>query len=169
MESPEEKWQAQEQKWADNQAVIHQMLKDIQGLFHRYDSSIGALKARWGMRSEQSFRNDLQSILEESFDVKVLNTVEFDDAGYVFGHPDQVELDIIIKNGLLIICEIKSSMSRNDMYIFGRKIAFYEDRHAKKATRKLVISPMVEDYARRVAKKLGIEVHSYADDVVIDG
>ncbi len=62
-EAQEQRWaehqQAQEQKWADNQAVINQMLKDIQGLFHKYDSSIGALGARWGMRSEQSFRNAL--------------------------------------------------------------------------------------------------------------
>ena len=93
------------------------------------------------------------------------NVTEFDEAGYVFGHPDQVELDIIIKDGLLIICEIKSSMSRSDVYAFGRKVEFYEQGHQEKATRKLVISPMVDEYAQRVAKKLGIEVYSYAEAV----
>lgn len=91
---------------------------------------------------------------------------EYDDAGEVFGRPDQVELDVIIQNGILILCEIKSSISRAEMYIFDRKVAFYEKRHARQATRKLVISPMVEDRARTVAKKLGIEVYSYAEDVV---
>jgi hypothetical protein len=42
--------------------------------------------------------------------VEVLNITEYDDAGVVFGRPDQIELDIIIKNGILIIAEIKSSM-----------------------------------------------------------
>jgi hypothetical protein len=36
----------------------------------------------------------------------------------VFGRPDQVELDIIIKNGDVILCEIKSSMSKADIYSF---------------------------------------------------
>lgn len=171
-----ERWEMQERKWAENQEAFRQERAEqdrkwaenqevINRLLKRLDSSIGALGARWGIRSEQSFRNALKSILEESFDVEVLNIVEFDDEGTVFGQPDQVEIDIIIKNGLLIICEIKSSMSRSDMYTFGRKISFYEKRHNQTATRKLVISPWVEAHARRVAKKLGIEVYTHADDI----
>lgn len=58
----------------------------------------------------------------------------------------------------------KVSTLRN-VYTFGRKVEFYERGHQKKATRKLVISPMVNEYAQRVAKKLGIEVYSYAEAV----
>jgi hypothetical protein len=76
-----------------------------------------------------------------------------------------VELDVIIKDGLLIVCEIKSSMSNADMHTFARKVAFYEKRHQRQASRRLVISPMVDDRAQTLAKQLGIEVYSYADDV----
>ena len=148
----------QNKKWAENQEAIRQLIR-------KYDSTIGALGARWGLHSEQSFRNALKGILEESFGVEVQNITEFDDEGYVFGSPDQVELDLIIKNGSLIICEIKSSMSRSDMYTFNRKVAFYEQRHQVKAARKLVISPMVDKYAQGVAAKLAIEVYSHAEDV----
>jgi len=155
----------QNRKWDENQRVINQMLQEIRGLSRKHDSTIGALGARWGLHTEQSFRSALKAILEESFAVEVRSVTEFDEAGYVFGHPDQVELDIIIKDGLLIICEIKSSMSRSDVYAFGRKVEFYEQEHQQKATRRLIISPMVEEYAQRVAKKLGIEVYSYAEAV----
>ena len=155
----------QSRKWDENQKVINQMLQEIQGLSRKHDSTIGALGARWGLYTEQSFRSALKAILEESFAVEVQNVTEFDEAGYVFGHPDQVELDIIIKDGLLIICEIKASMSRSDVYAFGRKVEFYEQEHQQKATRRLIISPMVDEYAQRVAKKLGIEVYSYAEAV----
>jgi len=37
-------------------------------------------------------------------------STSYDEQGEVFGHPDQIELDIIIKNGLLLICELKSSI-----------------------------------------------------------
>ncbi len=155
----------QSKRWEENQKVINQMLQAIQALARKHDSTIGALGARWGLHSEQSFRNALRGILEDSFGVQVLNVVEFDDEGEVFGHPDQVELDLIVKDGLLIICEIKSSMSRADMYAFDRKIRFYQKRHQRQADRVLVISPMVDDPARRVAQKLGIQVYSYAEEV----
>ncbi len=154
----------QDRKWDENQQVINRMLKAIEDVNRKYDSSIGALGARWGLNSEESFRNALKAILEESFAVQVVNVNEYDDEGEVFGRPDQVELDILIKNGLLIICEIKSSMSKSDMYAFERKIRFYEKRHNRQATRRIAISPMVDDKAMAVAAQAGIEVYSYARD-----
>jgi hypothetical protein len=159
------KWDEQNKKWDENQKVINQMLQEIQAQSRKRDSTIGALGVQWGLHTEQSFRSALKAILEESFAVEVQNVTEFDETGYVFGHPDQVELDIIIKDGLLIICEIKSSMSRSDVYAFDRKVEFYEQGHQQKATRKLIISPMVDEHAQRVAKKLEIEVYSYAEAV----
>ena len=151
-------------KWEENQATINAMLKEIQMLSRKHDSTIGALGARWGLHTEQSFRNALRGILEDTFGVEVINVNEYDDEGEVFGRPDQVEVDVIIKDGTLILCEIKSSMSKADMYIFERKVRFYEKRHNRKAERALVISPMVDEGAREVAAKLGIEVYSYAEE-----
>jgi hypothetical protein len=159
------KWEEQERKWDANQKNIDDMLAEIKAQSKRHDSSIGALGARWGLYSEQSFRNGLKGILEESFGVEVRNVTDFDEAGEVFGRPDQVELDVIIQDGMLILCEIKSSISKSDMYTFDRKVSFYEKRHGRKATRKMVISPMVDGRAQQVARKLGIEVYSHADDV----
>ncbi|OQX03761.1 MAG: hypothetical protein BWK80_54970 [Desulfobacteraceae bacterium IS3] len=159
-EEQNRKWEEQNKKWEENQ-------QDIRKLFDKYDTGIGALGSRWGLHAEEAFRNGLKGILEDSFGVEVLNVTEFDDAGEVFGSPDQVELDIIIRNGVLILCEIKSSMSRGDVYIFNRKISFYEKRHNRKSDRKIIISPMVDKYGRRVAEKLNIEVYSCCGEVGI--
>ncbi|MDQ7030863.1 MAG: DUF3782 domain-containing protein [Ardenticatenia bacterium] len=155
----------QARKWEENQQEIREILRRLEESDRRYDSTIGALGARWGLYTEQSFRNGLRGILEEYFDVKVLNVVERDERGEVFfGRPDQVELDVIIKDGVLIICEIKSSMSKADMGLFERKARFYEKRHGRRADRLMVISPMVEPRARELAEELGIEVYSFAED-----
>ncbi|WP_256377512.1 hypothetical protein [Synechococcus sp. PCC 6312] len=74
-------------------------------------------------------------------------------------------MDIIIRNGDIIACEIESSMRKFDMYSFDRKVAFYQKRHQCPVTRKIVISPMVDDPARPVAEDLGIEVYSFAEKV----
>ncbi|WP_328987061.1 DUF3782 domain-containing protein [Thiorhodovibrio winogradskyi] len=67
----------------------------------KHDRSIGALGARWGLQSEKAFRDALAGILEENFGVEVINYNGYDDSGEVFGKPEQIELDVIIKNGLL--------------------------------------------------------------------
>jgi hypothetical protein len=164
-EEQSKKWEEQDKKWHEQDEKWHANQKTINELLYKINNGIGALGARWGILAEESFRNGLKGILEDSFDVEVLNVTEKDEDGEVFGSPDQVELDIIIKNSTLIICEIKSSMSRGDVYIFNRKIAFYEKRHNRKADRKIIISPMVDEYGRYVAKKLDMEVYSYSDEI----
>lgn len=74
----------------------------------------------------------------------MLHVNEYDDTGEVFGRPDQIELDIVIRNGMLIVCEIKSSVSRLDVHVFERKVRFYENRHQRTVTQKVIISPMVD-------------------------
>ena len=86
--------------------------------------------------------------------MEVLNVTEYDDQEEVFGRPDQVKIDVIIKNSLLILCEIKSNIDKAGMYIFDRKVAFHEKRHHRKVNRKLVICPMIVDRAKPVAKKI---------------
>jgi len=162
------KWDEQARKWDEQARKWDETLAEIKKLHKKYDSAIGALGSRWGLYSEASFRNGLKGILEDSFGVEVININEFDDEGEVFGKPDQVEIDVIIKNGLLILCEIKSSIDKAGMYIFDRKVTFYEKRHRRKVDRKLVICPMIDDRAKPVAEKSGIELYSYADSVEIN-
>ncbi|BAP55452.1 hypothetical protein THII_1155 [Thioploca ingrica] len=159
-------WEENQRKWEENQQVINEMLKSIRNLDKKYDQTLGALGTRWGLHSEDTFRNALSGILQEfPSGVEVIHVNEFDDAGEVFGRPDQVELDLIIRNGKLLIAEIKSSMSRGEMYLFERKARFYERRHQRTAHRLIVISPMVDKRAQEVAAKLGITVYSYTDEV----
>ena len=143
------------------------MLVSIQKLDKKHDATIGALGARWGLHSESAFRKGLRAILEGSFGVKVERYEDYDYEGTVFGRPEQVELDVIIHNGTLILCEIKSSTSKSDMYSFWRKKNFYENKHDCKAGRVIVISPMMDDYAKSAAKDLDIEVYGYADNVEV--
>ena len=180
------KWEEQNRKWDEQrledarkweeqrlererdrqeQSLLREDL--VKKINQRYDSTIGALGSRWGLYSEASFRNGLQGILSESFGVEVLNLQDKDPEGEVFGRPDQVEIDVVIQNGLVIACEIKSSISKAEMYIFDRKVAFYQKRYQRSVNRKIVISPMVDARALPVAEALGIEVYSYADEVQV--
>jgi len=159
------KWEENNRKWDEQNNYNKEILAEIQKLNKKHDSTIGALGSRWGLYSEASFRNGLKGILQDSFGVEVININDFDHEGEVFGRPDQVEIDVIIKNGLVILCEIKSSISKAEMYVFDRKVTYYEKHHQRKVNRKLVISPMVDQRALIVAQNLGIEIYTYAEDI----
>ncbi len=163
-EEQNHKWAAQDRKWDRVQDEMREEFRRVHEALaaqaSKFDRTIGALGARWGIQSEQAFRNALAGILEQSFGVEVLNINEYDDEGTVFGRPEQIELDVIIKDGLLIICELKSSIDKAGMYSFERKARFYERRHQRQASRLIVISPMIDPRARPVAEKLGIECFS---------
>ncbi len=137
--------------------------EEIKRLHRMYDVGVGALGARWGLRAESSFREAIKGILEESFPVKVERYLAKDEEGEVFGRPDQIELDLIIRDGEVIAAEIKSSMSKSDLYTFDRKVKFFEKLEGRRVKRKIIVSPMVAPEALPVAEALGIEVYTYPD------
>ncbi|MBK5940434.1 PD-(D/E)XK nuclease family protein [Halochromatium roseum] len=165
-EDQKRKWEEQNRKWDENQAELRRMNDALLAMAKKHDRSIGALGARWGLSSEKSFRDALASILEENFGVEVINYNGYDDSGEVFGKPEQIELDVIIKNGLLILCELKSSIDKGGMYLFERKARFYEREHDRQASRLIVISPMIEPKALKVAERLGIDC--FGDSIEIE-
>ena len=162
------KWEEQNKKWEENQKEIRKLYDGLEKYWkdsnRKLNTTVGALGARWGVRSEGSFRNALKGILED-LDIRVEHIDDYDEEGMVYGQPSSVEIDIIIKNGQLMICELKSSISKAEMFTFYKKTLFYEKKYHRRGDRLIVISPMVEIKAREAAEQLGIKVYSYAEDI----
>ncbi|QFY91069.1 DUF3782 domain-containing protein [Magnetovirga frankeli] len=161
-EESERKWEERDKAYRQEFDRVHE---EIMNLARKQERSIGALGARWGISSERTFRNALAAVLTENFAVEVFNVNEFDDSGEVFGRPDQVELDVVISNGTLLLFELKSSASKADIHFFERKCRFYERRHQRKADRLIFVSPMVEEKALKLAQRLGVEVFTDTLDI----
>ncbi len=142
------------------------LMEEILALRKRQDVQIGALGARWGIKSEKTFRNAVKGLLEETFGVKVEHYETTDLEGEVFeGFPGKrVEIDLIIRDGELIVAEIKSSVSPGDVLLFERKVKFFEKKEGKKVTRKIIISPMIDREAKSFCKSLGITFYTDVPD-----
>ena len=80
----------QNRKWEENQQELLRLHEEIMAQAKKFDRTIGALGARWGLQSEKAFRDALAGILEENFGVQVVRVTDYDDEGEVFGRPDQV-------------------------------------------------------------------------------
>ncbi|WP_448591078.1 DUF3782 domain-containing protein [Thermoflexus hugenholtzii] len=130
----------------------------------RLGATIGAIGARWGLHSEAAFRDGMAALLQEA-GWQVDRFLAMDPEGYVFGRPDQVEIDVVIRDGKAILIEIRSSVSRGDVAAFQRKAEFYARRTGLPVARRILISPMVDPRARDLAQQMGMEVYTYPEDV----
>ncbi len=141
-----------------------QMLDDQKRAIWRLEARIGALGRRWGMESEATFREAMYRLLTP-LGYAVERFIVQDDEGIVFGRPDQVEIDLLIRNDEVIAAEIRASVSKSDVAVFLRKLKFAEQVLKRTVTKKVIISPFVDDNALRFAQEAGIEVYELPDDM----
>jgi hypothetical protein len=132
---------------------IEEQGKRVEEAFRRVE----ALGARWGLHSEEAFREGMRSVLGQRFGARVRHWEGFDQEGIVFGHPASVELDLVVDNGRTLLIEVKSHVSSGDLAAFERKAKLYEQQTGTRAAR-MIVSPSVEPRALKMAEDLGIEV-----------
>jgi len=130
---------------------------EVARLRRTIEMQIGGLGTRWGMQAEEAFRQAMKTILEE-VGFKADRYLAYDTTGEVFGRPDQVELDVVMQNGKVIVIEIKSSLDRGQVYLFSRKVVFYQRHTGRQVARQVIVTPFAEQRAHDVAGSLGVEI-----------
>jgi len=136
-------------------------------LLRRLDAKIGALGRRWGLLSEAAFREGMYELLTP-YGFRVERFWARDEEGFVFGRPEQIEIDLLVRNETTIAAEIRSSVSKADVWVFLRKVEFLERLLNRKIDRKEIISPFVDDDALEFAQKTGVEVFTAPEELRSD-
>ncbi|MCG2880150.1 MAG: DUF3782 domain-containing protein [Vulcanisaeta sp.] len=125
-----------------------------------FDRRLMALGARWGVESEEAFRNAMRGVVEEILGVaRVSKWVYFDRDGIVYGHPSQVDVDVAIRDGTHILIEVKASASSGDVLEFSRVGKLYEVVTGIKP-RLVLVTPFIDEKGLEIARKLGVEVYT---------
>lgn len=121
---------------------------------------ISALGARWGLMAESAFRESLRGLLEREFGFKVDSWRAYDEAGMVFGYPSEVEIDVTVSDGKLILIEVSSHVRASDVLQFRRKAELYERKTGRRPDRLLMVTPYIDEKALEAARQLEIEVYT---------
>ena len=143
-----------------HEAELIKLREDMNRGFELLRRHIDALGARWGMLSEQAFREGLKGLIEKEFGLRVEKWVRRDDEGYVFGYPSDVDVDVAVHNGRVILVEVKSHVGRGDVYVFKRKAEFYEMAEGRKPARLIIVTPYADEDALEAARSLQVEVYT---------
>jgi hypothetical protein len=139
---------------------LNKLIEDMNRGFELIERRISALGARWGIQTEEAFREALRGILEKEFDVKIERWVAKDSDGIVYDYPSDVEIDIAVKDGKTILIEISSHMKPSDIPAFKRKAQLYEKTTGKKPDRLVIVTPYADEKALEMAKEFGIEMYT---------
>jgi hypothetical protein len=139
---------------------IAKLREDMNKGFQLVERHISALGARWGLMSEEAFREGLKGILEKEFKLKVEHWSSYDESGIVYGYPSLVEIDLAIHDGKIILIEVSSHVRPSDVALFKRKANVYERLTGNKPEKLMIITPYAEDKAKEACIKHGIELYT---------
>jgi hypothetical protein len=139
---------------------IARLREDMMRGFDAMNRRISALGARWGLESEEAFREGLRGILEKELGLKVERWTAFDETGSVFGHPSQVEVDVAVSNGKVMLIEVSSHVKQADVAALVKKAELYERITGRRPDRLIIVTPFVEEKAMEAALKLGVEIYT---------
>jgi hypothetical protein len=139
---------------------IARLREDMMRGFDAMNRRISALGARWGLESEEAFREGLRGILERELGLKVERWTAFDETGSVFGHPSQVEVDVAVSNGKVMLIEVSSHVKQADVAALVKKAELYERITGRRPDRLIVVTPFAEERAMEAALKLGVEIYT---------
>ena len=140
--------------------------EDFNRLSRRVEVRLSALGRRWGLMSEEAFRAAMEGVLEE-FGFKVMGRLTLRDEWGVVDPEEPgalYEYDLCIaKDGREWVVEVKAHVSWEDVAILKRKARLYE---RCRGVRPLVavVSPFVDEEARRKAEKAGFKVFTYEEE-----
>jgi len=159
-EAIDRRFEAVERRLERHEEEIKRLREDMRRGFERVERRITALGAMLGVESEEAFREGLRGILEKELGLKVERCKTYDEKGIVFGYPSEVEVDVAVADGKVILIEISSHVRPSDVYTFKRKAELYKEKTGKEPDRLIIVTPFAEEKAFEAAAKLGIEIYT---------
>jgi len=121
---------------------------------------ISALGARWGLMAESAFRESLRGLLEKELGFRVERWRAYDESGMVFGYPSEIEVDVAVSDGKLILIEVSSHVRASDVLQFRRKAELYERVTGRRPDRLIIVTPYIDEKALEAARRLGVETYT---------
>ncbi len=119
---------------------------------------LAVVSHRFGVLSEAGFREDMKYVVEESLGAGRVERVRLrDEEGLVYGYPGEVEVDLLVRDGVHILVEVKSRVRAGDVAELGRVGRLYERVRGVKP-RLVLLGGFIDPGAWRAAERLGVEL-----------
>jgi hypothetical protein len=103
------RWEENSRRWEEAykrfEAIeneLRRLREDFNRAFESLSRRVDALGARWGLITEEAFREGMRGIIQKLLGVaEVSRWSRYDSDGEVYGRPSVVEVDLLIKMGFI--------------------------------------------------------------------
>ncbi len=135
--------------------------EDLRRFEARLVNILSALGVRLGVVNESVYREGVKEILSE-IGWRVEHIVITDVDGYVYGRPEEVEIDIVVSDNKVFLVEITAVVKRSDIDLVAKKAELYRRVKGVKPDKVMIISPFIHDKnperIKAIASEIGVEI-----------
>jgi hypothetical protein len=161
------RWEENSRRWEEAykrfeviEDELRRLREDFNRAFESLSRRVDALGARWGLITEEAFREGMRGIIQELFGVgEVRRWVYYDEGGEVLGHPSVIEVDLLVRDKKHVLVEVKASTSDADISKLWKIGKLYE-RVVGVKPELMMITPFIDERGLRTAKELGVKVYT---------
>jgi hypothetical protein len=130
---------------------INEQLRGMREDFHNAISGVGS---RWGVDAERAFRAGMRKILKENYGVDVEEYYIEDKEGVIKGRYAKYQVDLLVKDSVHILVDIKSSADDFDVYKLHQLGEIYRSMTGIKP-RVILVAAYVREEAMEEAMRCG--------------
>jgi len=132
----------------------------VKSALDRFQRHLDALGVMCGLVSEEAFREGLRGVVEKVFGFKLEKWEAYDKEGKVFGYSTDVEVDVAVEDGRVILVEMTPRARMSDVAVFKRKAELYAEKEGRRPDRLIIVTPYVDEKAVKLAARLGIDLYT---------
>lgn len=101
----------------------------------------------------------IEQVLHPLHDARVEKWRVYDEKGEALGFPAYVEADVLVRDNVHVLIEVKASVSEGDVVKFWRIGRLYE-RLVGVKPELVIVSPFVDEKSIETAKRLNVRVYT---------
>ncbi|BES82415.1 PD-(D/E)XK nuclease family protein [Pyrodictium abyssi] len=146
----------------ESQQRLEERQQRVEERLERLDRTLATVAHRFGVLSEHAFREAMRGILEEYFGATAHRWSVYDAEGLVYGYPSEVEVDVVVRDGVHILVEVKSRVDTSDVLELSRIARLYEKQEGVRPEL-AILGGFVDRRAERLAQRLGIKLYTYLE------
>jgi len=152
-----------QQRLEERQQKLEERLLRVELRLEDLHKAVVTIGNRFGVLVDEVFRRALSGILSKYFGAEAKRWTYLDRDGIVYGYESIVEVDVVIKDNVHILVEVKSRADAGDIIELVRIGKLYEKVNGVKP-KLAIVAGYVSKKAREVALRHGVEIYSYLEE-----
>jgi len=160
IEERQQRLEERQQKLEERMLRVEEELKNLREEMNELRLAVITIGNRFGVMAEDAFRSALSGILRKYFGVEAKRWTYFDRDGVAYGYSSVVEVDVVVKDSVHILIEVKSRVDRGDVFELVNKAKLYERVEGVKP-KLVIVAGYVDKGAYEAARMLGVEIYTY--------